>query len=192
MFSSPFSSPSLDNLSCSEASGNSYKEDEINPWYPYHGQIEFETARLFYKEAQLSAQQINKILILWHATLADHGLCSLFKDHHDLYNTINATLVGGVPWESFIIDYKGPRPSNPSSQPQWMDDEYNVYFKDPRVLVQDMISNPDFVSEFNYTPYHKYFDGVHHFQNMMSGNWAWRQVVRPFQNCCASTYISII
>jgi hypothetical protein len=49
--------------------------------------------------------------------------------------TIDATLVRGVPWESFIIDYKGLRPSNPSSQPQWMDDEYNVYFKDPRVLI---------------------------------------------------------
>jgi len=89
MFSSPFSSPSLDNLSCFEASGNSYKEDEINPWYPYCGQIEFETAQLFYKVAQLLAQQINKILILWHATLADHGLCSLYKNHHDLYNTIH-------------------------------------------------------------------------------------------------------
>jgi hypothetical protein len=77
--------------------------------------------------------------------------------------TIDATLVRGVPWESFIIDYKGPCPSNPSLQPQWMDDEYNVYFKDPRVLIQDMISNPDFASEFNYAPYYKYFDRVHHF-----------------------------
>ena len=53
-----------------------------------------------------------------------------------------------------------------------MNNEYDVYFKDPRVLVQNMISNPDFASEFNYVPYHKYFDGVHHFQNIMSSNWA--------------------
>ena len=80
------------------------------------------------------------------------------------------TLVKSVLWESFIIDYKGPHPSNLSSQPQWMNDEYNVYFKDPRVLIQNMISNLDFVSEFNYAPHHKYFDRVYHFQNMMSGN----------------------
>ena len=49
--------------------------------------------------------------------------------------TIDATLVRGVPWESFIIDYKEPCPSNPSSQPQWIYDEYNVYFNDPRVLI---------------------------------------------------------
>jgi len=64
MFSSPFLSPSLDNLSYSKASGNSYKKYEINLWYPYCGWIKFETAWLFYKEAQLLAQQINKILIL--------------------------------------------------------------------------------------------------------------------------------
>jgi hypothetical protein len=118
------------------------------------------------------AQQINKFLILWHATLADHSLCSLFKNHYDLHNTINATLVGGMLWELFIIDYKGPCSSNLSLQPQWIDDEYDVYFKDPRVLIWNMISNLDFMSEFNYTLYYKYFDGVHHFQNMMSGNWA--------------------
>jgi hypothetical protein len=61
-----------------------------------------------------------------------------------------------------------------------MNDEYEVYFKDPRGLVQDIISNPDFASIFDYAPYHEYLDGVHHFQNMMSGNWAWRQAVRPF------------
>lgn len=169
----------MDELSCSKASDDSCKEGDINPWYPYHGRIEFETARLFYKEAQLSAQQVNKILLLWHATLAGNGLCAPFKDHNDLYNTIDATLVGGVPWESAIIDYKGPRPSN-RPQPPWMSDEYEIYFKNPRVLVQDMISNPGFANEFDYAPYHEYFDGVHHFQNMMSGNWAWRQAVRPF------------
>jgi hypothetical protein len=80
------------------------------------------------------------------------------------------TLVKSVLWESFIIDYKGLHPSNPSSQPQWMDDEYNVYFNDPRVLIQNMILNLDFVSEFNYVPNHKYFDRVYHFQNIMSSN----------------------
>ncbi len=66
-------------------------------------------------------------------------------------------------WELFIIDYKGPHPSNRNPQLQWMDNEYEVYFKDPRVLVQDMISNPDFANEFDYMPYHEYFDRVHHF-----------------------------
>jgi hypothetical protein len=44
-----------------------------------------------------------------------------------------------------------------------MDDESKVYFNNPRVLVQDMILNPDFASEFDYVPYYKYFDGVYHF-----------------------------
>src|SRR6267142_1904552 len=61
--------------------------------------------------------------------------------------------------------------------PPWMDDVYEVWFRDPRLLVQGIISNPDFASEFNYAPYHEYLDKVHQYQGMMSGNWAWRQAV---------------
>ena len=40
------------------------------------------------------------------------------------------------------------------------------------------ISNPDFGGEFDYMPLQEYnMDSNHHFENFMSGNWAWKQAV---------------
>jgi hypothetical protein len=151
--------------------------DQTNPWEPYKDQIAFETAWLFYKENQLSATQIDKTLSLWQATLLhDDGP---FRDHQDLYSTIDATRVGGIKWESFTLFYNQEDSSNSASRPSWMDDEYVVWFRDPQALIKEIISNPGFATKFDYAPYHEYVNGVHQYQNLMSGNWAWHQAV-----CC--------
>ena len=42
----------------------------------------------------------------------------------------------------------------------------NVWFQDPRILVHNLLSNPDFKSGFDYAPFQEHTsDGVHHFQN---------------------------
>ena len=151
--------------------------DQTNPWEPYKDQIAFETAWLFYKENQLSATQIDKTLSLWQATLLhDDGP---FRDHQDLYSTIDATRVGGIKWESFTLFYNQEDSSNSASRPSWMNDEYVVWFRDPQALIKEIISNPGFATKFDYAPYHEYVNGVHQYQNLMSGNWAWHQAV-----CC--------
>jgi hypothetical protein len=155
--------------------------DRINPWEPYKDQIAFETAWLFYKENQLSATQIDKALCLWQASLSEHRGEAPFKDHQDLYSTIDATRVGGIKWESFTLFYNQERPSDSSSQLSWMDDEYVVWFRDPQALIKEIISNPGFAAKFDYAPYHEYVDGEHQYQNLMSGNWAWRQAVCYFK-----------
>ena len=46
------------------------------------------------------------------------------------------------------------------------------------LFVHKMIGNPEFKHEFEYTPYHGFsVDGQHYFENLMSGNWAWKQAV---------------
>ena len=52
------------------------------------------------------------LMQLWNALLAPHGDSAPFRDHRDLYSTIDATLIGGVPWESFNITYNGPKPES--------------------------------------------------------------------------------
>jgi len=175
--SSEFLAVHTGNDSPLEVGNDSNRDDLVNPWYPYQNRIQFETAHLFYKESQLSARQIDKFLALWQATLAMYGGNALFKDHHDLYATIDATPLGDILWKSFTVSYEGAGPDNGKPRPPWMDDVYEVWFRDPRLLVQGIISNPDFASEFNYAPYHEYLDKVHQYQGMMSGNWAWRQAV---------------
>ena len=62
-----------------------------------------------------------------------------------------------------------------------MNTEFDVWFRNPRTLVHNLISNPDFDGEFNYAPFHKYdMARNHRFCDFMSGDWAWKQEVSLF------------
>jgi hypothetical protein len=63
----------------------------------------------------------------------------------------------------------------------WMTSEYDVWFRDPHSVFRNLLSNPDFNGEFDYAPYQEYdASGNHRFQDLMSGNWAWKQAVRVY------------
>jgi hypothetical protein len=52
--------------------------------------------------------------------------------------------------------------------------EYNIWFRDPRDIVKNMLLNPYFNSDFDYAPFQEYTaEGIHHFKDFMLGNWAW-------------------
>ena len=75
------------------------------------------------------------------------------------------------------LQYDGARP--PANVPSWMDKNYDVWYRDPKVLIKNIIANTDFDGEFNYAPYCEFSpDGSQRYQNFMSGNWAWDQAVR--------------
>ena len=124
----------------------------------------------------MSAGDIDALLNIWAATLAPHNDHPLFSNHKDLYSTIDATPLGDVPWESFSLKYNGALPKR--DIPPWMSSEYDVWFRDPRELIHNLISNPDFHGEFDYSPLRE-FDGDENrrYQDFMSGNWAWKQAV---------------
>jgi hypothetical protein len=95
-----------------------------------------------------------------------------------MYNTIDATSLGDIPWQTFSLLYNGAKPAG--DIPSWMKAEYDVYFRDPRTLVHNLLSNPDFKSDFDYAPFQERTNnGVHRFRDFMSGNWAWGQAVSP-------------
>jgi Plavaka transposase len=138
--------------------------------------VQFELAELLYTRNQSSAGHIDSLLHLWAASLVKHHDDPPFMNHADLYNTIDSTPLGDVPWESFSLKYNGDLPA--TDVPAWMTSDYDVWFRDPKVLVQNLISNPDFNNEFDYAPLQEYStDGNHRFQDFMSGNWAWKQAV---------------
>lgn len=125
----------------------------------------------------MSAPDIDYLLDLWGASSATHGEAPPFQNHNDLYSTIDSTPIGDVSWESFSLRFNGTRPDD--VVPPWMDAEYDVWFRNPRNLVHNIISNPDFNNAFDYAPYQEH-DGNRNrrYHNFMSGNWAWRQAVR--------------
>jgi len=144
-------------------------------WTPYNNRLQFEVADFLFRRNQMSAGDINHLLELWAACLAITDIEPPFWKATHLYNSIDSTPLGDVTWESFALQYNGHQPVE--NTPSWMQAEYDVWFRDPCTLIHNLLSNPDFKSGFDYVPYQEYAAGVHRFQDMMSGNWAWKQAV---------------
>ncbi len=112
---------------------------------------------------------------LWKMSHPDQS--SPFTDHNNLYNTIDAIPYGSYNWNCFKVGYQGDHVEGETRAP-FMDEMYEVWHRNALKVVTDMISNCDFDGEFDYSPYQEYHKSKHHFQNFMSSNWAWRQMVR--------------
>ncbi|KAF7979332.1 hypothetical protein HWV62_42747 [Athelia sp. TMB] len=151
-------------------------EDDPNDFRPYTDRLQFEVADFLFTRNQMSAGNIDTLLALWAASLASHNDKPPFDSHKDLYSTIDSSSLGHVPWDSFSMRYKSTDPPHHGPPPAWQAQEHEVWFRDPRILLKNMLSNPDFDGEFEYTPYHEYdADNNHRFQDFMSGDWAWKQ-----------------
>ncbi|KAG1717759.1 hypothetical protein EDD22DRAFT_983820 [Suillus occidentalis] len=108
------------------------------------------------------------------ATLAKHHDVPPFTDHKDLHNVIDATQLGDVPWQSFSVQYTGERPE---VVPPWMDDEFEVWYRDPHAMAHNILANPTFKDEIDYTPFREYdtVEDTRCWKDFMSGDWAWQQ-----------------
>ena len=126
--------------------------------------------------------KIDKILRLWAASLAPHDDNPPFKDHRELYDTIDATsiLSGDAEWKTFNLHFCGDDKIPPDA-PNWKKAKWDVWYQDPHELIHNVLQNPDFHTQFDYTPYQEYdLDGNHHFHNVMSGDWCWCEAVSKF------------
>jgi hypothetical protein len=152
-------------------------------WTPYNSRLEFETADFIYRRNQMSGGDIDTLFNLWADTLDIHGDTPPFANHSDLYSTIDSTPLGDIPWQSFSSTYSGEMPED--EVPSWMTTEYEVWFRDPRELVRNLLANSDFKDNFDYAPMQEYDSaGNHRFHNFMSGNWAWKQAVSFYFHFC--------
>lgn len=99
-----------------------------------------------------------------------------------MHDIIDAIPLGDAPWRSFTAPYTGPRPLE-GKVPCWMNAEHVVWYCDPRIIVRNMLANPDFKDQFDAAPYRCYdANGRRHYQHLMSGNWAWEQSVSLCNN----------
>jgi hypothetical protein len=146
-------------------------------WTPYTNRAQFELAELLYSKVQMSAGNIDQLMKVWALHGAEHGEEPPFLNHSDLYETIDATTIGDVPWQSFVTSYLDEIPQQ-GEVPPWMTAKHTVWFRDPRLLVHNILSNPDFKDMFDVSPYQEYdAKNNHRYHDFMSGNWAWRHAV---------------
>jgi hypothetical protein len=146
-------------------------------WTPYENRPQFELADYIYTKNQMSAGGIDQLLNIWAATLVGSDLEPPFLNHNDLYCAIDSTPLGDIKWESFTLSYVGEPPDGDVLP--WMEAKHEVWFRDPRLLVHNLLANADFAGEIDTSPFQEYdANNNHRYQNFMSGNWAWKQAVR--------------
>ena len=104
-----------------------------------------------------------------------------FANHEALYEAIDVITVGDAPWMSFTVRYNGDRPE--TSVPRWIDQEFDVWTRDPLTVVHNFLKNQDFNGEWDYVPYRDFVQvsgSIHRerkYKDFMSTNWAWKQCV---------------
>lgn len=99
-----------------------------------------------------------------------------FADDADMKAHIDSIKLDDVPWKAYGIKYTGDQPVTGHAS-TWMKKNYEVWYRDPRQVVKNMLANQDFEKDFDYVPTKNYRDGKREWSNFMSGNWAWKQAV---------------
>ena len=116
---------------------------------------------------------------IWNATLVPHNNLAPIIDHDDLHSMIDAIELGHVPWQSYTAKYQGLCPEN-GPAPEWMTTEYQVWYRDPRKVIHNILANPELANGIDYVPYREFINSKRRYCDFMSGNWAWKQCVCTF------------
>lgn len=131
----------------------------------------------------MSAGQIDALMDIWAATLLESDPNNSerkmppFGSAKHLYDVIDSTPLAGTKWSKLSINYSGNQ-SSPDRLP-WMDQSFDVWYRDPLTCIHDILGNPDFKESFDYVPYRelRVDNNERQYQDFMSGDWAWLQAV---------------
>ncbi|KAH9031532.1 hypothetical protein EDB85DRAFT_2074105 [Lactarius pseudohatsudake] len=151
------------------------RQDAANStdWGAFESKEGFEMAELLYSKAHMSEGDVDKLLNIFERSSGNVP----FSDHTDLYATIDGLTVGDVPWQSFTVCHVGELGNDVGeSQPKWMSDVHEVFYRDPHLIVRGMLTNPDYEGGMDFGPYRAFDkDGTCVYEHMMGGDWAWEQ-----------------
>jgi hypothetical protein len=143
-------------------------------WAPFNDKVQFELADFLFRGAELSASKVDTLLDLWTQSLYEFDAPGPMKDHRELHTLIDSSTLGDVPWQCMVTTFnKDTRNASP-----WTQTAYEIWYRNPEIVVSNMLDNPDFDGQFDVRPY---IDLDEHqkrrWSNVMSGNVAWRHSV---------------
>jgi hypothetical protein len=145
--------------------------------YALYSSLEsFKLADLLFQRNQMLQHQIDDLMQIWACTLPV-GHDPPFSGAADMYNTIDSTELGNIPWRSFTISYHAK--DGEDCEASWKLKSFNVWFRDPHEVVKSQLARRDFADKMDFAPKEitKSDTNVRHYQNFMSGQWAWEQAV---------------
>jgi hypothetical protein len=144
--------------------------DDISP---FNSEAHFHFTDFLYSKTQMPAKKIDELLRILTTLYPDTP--PPFVHHREMYSAVDAIPLGDIPWQSFSVQYNGEIPED---CPAWMTAEYDVWYRDPLLVLEQQIANPDFAGEFDFAP-KQIFDinNKRQYTDLMSGNWCWEQAV---------------
>lgn len=128
----------------------------------------------------MSAGHINELMQIigeWARAGLEADIDPPFLDARDLYATIDSSVLGNIPWQSFTVSYNGN--IHDDDDTPWKRASYDIWFRDPHAILKAQLANRDFAREMDFCP-KRVWDkktNVRRYQDFMSGDWAWRQAV---------------
>ena len=123
----------------------------------------------------MSAGNIDTLLDLWALSMEKHDDFGPFSSYDNMYSAIDDIKHGDAPWKSFKTSYAGEL--GPDA-PSWQLQDYDVMFRDPDIVIRNMLDNPDFDGLFDYAPYVDLDKaGNRKWNEFLSGNFSWRRAV---------------
>ncbi len=124
----------------------------------------------------MSATRQDELFDILNMMLEAYGDASPFSSSQDMYDAIDSAHVGGVPWECLV---SVPPEDLPHDAPMWKRKPYEIWYRNPAAILRNLLDNPDFDGEFDYTPYVELDEkGKRCWADFFSGNFAWRHSVR--------------
>ncbi|KAF8801821.1 hypothetical protein BYT27DRAFT_7309117 [Phlegmacium glaucopus] len=121
----------------------------------------------------MSAGNINELLQIWASTLPDNEDPPFINKQH-LYSTIDEIELGDAPWHSFSVSFNGEVTEDNTTP--WKHATYDVWYRDPQVVLKNQLKNPDFAKEMDFAPKEvRDENDKRRYCDFMSGDWAWRQ-----------------
>jgi len=123
----------------------------------------------------MSEGDIDSLMDMWVCGKSESEDLAPFDSHKHLHATIDAVKLGNAPWKSFKMLYAGEIGPN---APTWQTTDYEVCYRDPSVVVANMLDNPDFDGEIDYSPYVELNrSGERCWNEFLSANLSWRHAV---------------
>ncbi|KAJ7127826.1 hypothetical protein C8R44DRAFT_830310 [Mycena epipterygia] len=148
-------------------------------WAPYSDHVQFESADFLFRKVQMSSKNIDQLLEMWALSMMKHDDLGPFHDYKHIYETIDATTVGDAPWKCFQTQ---PVDLGPDA-PAWAQQQYEIWYRDPDVVIANMLDNPDFNGAFDTTPYVQIdAQGQRRWSDFMSANFSWRHCDKIYEN----------
>ena len=154
-----------------------YNQAPNNDWSPFPDGDTFEIADFIFREDKMSNKRCDHILNLWAKCHCD-DLGAPFNSHTDLHNSIDAIQHGEAPWRCLETQ---PPANLPADAPLWQTRQYDIWYRDPKQVIANILKNPDFKDDIDYAPYElRGPNGKRRWTNFLSGNFSWRQAVSSF------------